>query len=714
MEKVGMGVAGEAKKVSASEWLSGNAGVGAMEEVGMGGVSEPKKVSASEWLRGNSGIGEAAVAKPRVGAAEWLGDNSGAGAMEKVGMGVAGEKKNVSAAAWLGDNAGVGAMEEVGMGGAGEPRKVSASEWLKGNSGIDEAAVAKPRVGAAEWFSGNAGVGAMEEVGMGVAEKRAKKVSASEWLKGYSGIGAGEADGTKRVAPAEGLAAYMGEGAMEKVGMGVAKAKKNVSAAAWFEGNAGVGAVDAVGMGAGVGKAAKARVNPADWFSDNSGVGAMEEVGMGAAKAKARERKVSAADWLEGNAGIGEAVEEKPRVGAAKWFSGNAGVGAMEEVGMGVAEENEKRPGPAEWLKMMGVGVPAEANANVQKPRVDYATGNMTGGSPFEIGVPGTMESVEITGDVYGAGAGMSARQRAASMNATVVGDRHAAAEASASPPVRDVERERAADMWQRVAARLGGVSQGRPVRRDDVAAATASRRAEPTPQVFGRVNEIMGDLLGRHDVSYAVEDEITQMVSAGFDGTPDEIFQAAIGRVGMKRRGAEPAGSTAERELLGDALIEGKIVIPSSVQYQATIANQIEHNIRNKKESSTAFEPLEWGGGLFSAIRGNENITPFANEAAPRAMGAMRAAKTAGKGVSSFHVHPAEPITEKDWKDLGSAPSPGARGSIKFTDPDCAFDIQATLQGIGTVVWSGVNLCEVKAVILNRNASGAIWVDYE
>ena len=67
-----------------------------------------------------------------------------------------------------------------------------------------------------------------------------------------------------------------------------------------------------------------------------------------------------------------------------------------------------------------------------------------------------------------------------------------------------------------------------------------------------------------------------------------------------------------------------------------------------------------------------------------------------------------------KDWKDLGSAPSPGGRGSVKFTDPDCAFDIQATLQGIGTVVWSGVNLCEVKAVILNRNASGAVWVDYE
>ena len=65
-------------------------------------------------------------------------------------------------------------------------------------------------------------------------------------------------------------------------------------------------------------------------------------------------------------------------------------------------------------------------------------------------------------------------------------------------------------------------------------------------------------------------------------------------------------------------------------------------------------------------------------------------------------------------WKALGSAPSPGGRAGVDFKDPDCAFDIQATLQGVGTVVWPGVNLCEVKAVILNRNASGALWVDYE
>ena len=66
------------------------------------------------------------------------------------------------------------------------------------------------------------------------------------------------------------------------------------------------------------------------------------------------------------------------------------------------------------------------------------------------------------------------------------------------------------------------------------------------------------------------------------------------------------------------------------------------------------------------------------------------------------------------DWSNLGTAPSPGARGSVKFASPDCAFDIQATLQGVGTVVWTGVNLCEVKTVVLNRNARGALWVDYE
>jgi hypothetical protein len=65
-------------------------------------------------------------------------------------------------------------------------------------------------------------------------------------------------------------------------------------------------------------------------------------------------------------------------------------------------------------------------------------------------------------------------------------------------------------------------------------------------------------------------------------------------------------------------------------------------------------------------------------------------------------------------WKPLAGSPSPGARQHVDFSDPDCAFDIQAKLAGGATAVWSGVNLCEVSAVVLNRNAGGATWVDYQ
>src|SRR6476469_2317577 len=66
-----------------------------------------------------------------------------------------------------------------------------------------------------------------------------------------------------------------------------------------------------------------------------------------------------------------------------------------------------------------------------------------------------------------------------------------------------------------------------------------------------------------------------------------------------------------------------------------------------------------------------------------------------------------------QDWKPLGAAPSPGARSSMNFTDPDCAFDIRATVGG-SAVTWAGVNLCAAKSVTLNRDASAGAWVDYD
>ena len=66
-----------------------------------------------------------------------------------------------------------------------------------------------------------------------------------------------------------------------------------------------------------------------------------------------------------------------------------------------------------------------------------------------------------------------------------------------------------------------------------------------------------------------------------------------------------------------------------------------------------------------------------------------------------------------QEWKALGSAPSAGARSSMNYSDPDCAFDIQATVGG-SPVTWAGVNLCGAKSVVLQRDSSAGAWVDYD
>ena len=67
-----------------------------------------------------------------------------------------------------------------------------------------------------------------------------------------------------------------------------------------------------------------------------------------------------------------------------------------------------------------------------------------------------------------------------------------------------------------------------------------------------------------------------------------------------------------------------------------------------------------------------------------------------------------------QDWRKLGNAPSAGARGNVDFKDPDCAFDLQASVPGVGPVTWSGVNLCDVKSVVLKRDQQAGAWVDYD
>src|SRR5690242_14021473 len=66
------------------------------------------------------------------------------------------------------------------------------------------------------------------------------------------------------------------------------------------------------------------------------------------------------------------------------------------------------------------------------------------------------------------------------------------------------------------------------------------------------------------------------------------------------------------------------------------------------------------------------------------------------------------------DWKTLNASRSAGARGSVQFADPDCAFDIRATVAGSGPVTWAGVNLCDVKSVTLKKDGAAGAWVDYD
>ena len=90
---------------------------------------------------------------------------------------------------------------------------------------------------------------------------------------------------------------------------------------------------------------------------------------------------------------------------------------------------------------------------------------------------------------------------------------------------------------------------------------------------------------------------------------------------------------------------------------------------------------------------------------------GSFTLVNSTGTQISDVAIRRA---TTKDWKPLAASPSPGARQSVEFTDPDCAFDIRAKVAGGTEVVWNGVNLCEVKSVILNRNETGQAWADYE
>jgi len=72
-------------------------------------------------------------------------------------------------------------------------------------------------------------------------------------------------------------------------------------------------------------------------------------------------------------------------------------------------------------------------------------------------------------------------------------------------------------------------------------------------------------------------------------------------------------------------------------------------------------------------------------------------------------------PAVGGEWRPLGPGRlSPGARGQAPApAGEDCAFSIRAVVGGT-TREWADVNLCDVKAVTLNRRADGTLWIDYD
>jgi hypothetical protein len=80
------------------------------------------------------------------------------------------------------------------------------------------------------------------------------------------------------------------------------------------------------------------------------------------------------------------------------------------------------------------------------------------------------------------------------------------------------------------------------------------------------------------------------------------------------------------------------------------------------------------------------------------------------GTGISSVSIRR---TGTDNWQSLAAAPAPGAGAPVAFSDPDCAFDIRASVAG-GTATWTGVNLCGTSRVTLQRRPSGETWVDYD
>ena len=81
------------------------------------------------------------------------------------------------------------------------------------------------------------------------------------------------------------------------------------------------------------------------------------------------------------------------------------------------------------------------------------------------------------------------------------------------------------------------------------------------------------------------------------------------------------------------------------------------------------------------------------------------------GAGISQLSIRR---TGTPDWKPLPATPAQGAASNVNFSDPDCAFDLKASLASGGSAEWAGVNLCGTSRLTLRRRPSGETWVDYD
>lgn len=81
------------------------------------------------------------------------------------------------------------------------------------------------------------------------------------------------------------------------------------------------------------------------------------------------------------------------------------------------------------------------------------------------------------------------------------------------------------------------------------------------------------------------------------------------------------------------------------------------------------------------------------------------------GANISALQIRR---VGTSAWQPLGGNPAAGSRVAVAFTNPDCAFDIQAKLADGKTAMFGGVNLCDATVVTLNRGSGGDLWVDYD